>query len=77
MAELGGPSVAEAAVRSAEQCARDILDFWLQSEVPGGWLDHFDPDRKLIAEAIPASTGYHLYLAVAELQRVAKRLNRA
>ena len=77
MAELGGPSVAEAAVRSAEQCARDILHFWLQSEVPGGWLDHFDPDRKLVADAIPASTGYHLYLAVAELLRVAKRLNRA
>ena len=71
IAELGEGPIAEAARDSATHCARNILDFWLQSEAPGGWLDHFDADRNLIADAMPASTGYHLYLAIAELARVA------
>ena len=76
IAELGDRAAAEVAVSSATQCARNIVDTWLQSEARGGWLDHFDTDRRLLAESMPASTGYHLYLAIAELLRVADVLGR-
>ncbi len=77
IAELGDTRAADVAIRSATECAREILDFWLQSDAPGGWLDHFDPDRKLIADGMPASTGYHLYLAIAQLMRVATVLTQS
>ena len=73
VAEVGQGAIAEKAIVAATECAREILDVWLQSEAPGGWLDHFGPDRSRIADVMPASTGYHLYLAIAELTRVASR----
>ncbi len=77
ISELGDPSAAENAVKAATRCAEDMLGFWLQSDAKGGWLDHFDPDGKLVCDAMTASTGYHLYLAIAELMRVATSLNRS
>ena len=36
----------------------------------GGWIDHFAADGAVIAKDMPASTGYHVVLALAELIRV-------
>ena len=74
IAELGDGAAAEVALQSAVQTAQDILDFWLRSDVQGGWLDHFDSERNLLSDVMPASTGYHLYLSIAELMRVAALL---
>jgi N-acylglucosamine 2-epimerase/mannose-6-phosphate isomerase len=40
----------------------------------GGWLDAFDQAGKATAKAMPTSTFYHLFLAFAEVLRVADRL---
>jgi mannose-6-phosphate isomerase len=42
--------------------------------VPGGWIDHIDPMGRPIVAMIPASTLYHLFMAVAEAARVTLRL---
>ena len=68
--ELGHSQLVPGACEAASKCARRILDTWLNSPVRGGWLDHFGSDGKLIATDIPASTGYHLYLAISELKRI-------
>ncbi|ABI78402.1 N-acylglucosamine 2-epimerase [Hyphomonas neptunium ATCC 15444] len=36
----------------------------------GGWIDHIGADGAVVSNAIPASTGYHVVLAFAELIRV-------
>ena len=72
MVEHGPPDVAAAALRRAAQCAAAIGDRWLSGVCPGGWVDHLDARGKRIARTMPASTGYHLYLAIAELSRVAR-----
>ena len=40
--------------------------------VDGGWIDHYGADGEVIASDMPASTGYHVVLAFAELIRVMK-----
>lgn len=72
IAELGRDKSALRAVKEAENCAEQIFNSWLAAPVAGGWLDHFDHNNRLIATSMPASTGYHLYLAIAELARVAE-----
>ena len=39
----------------------------LNDAVPGGWLDKFDSDGTCRAQDMPASTGYHVVLALLEL----------
>ena len=77
IAELGDNTRANASVKPAVQCARDIRDNWLQSETPGGWQDQFDANQRMTADGMPASTGYHLYLAIAELKRVTELLDQS
>ena len=36
----------------------------------GGWINHFGPDGAVLSSNMPASTGYHVVLAFAELIRV-------
>lgn len=48
-----------------------LLDRYLGSSIPGGWLDAFDSDGKSIADNIPSSTFYHVFLAFAEVLRFA------
>jgi mannose-6-phosphate isomerase len=36
----------------------------------GGWTDHFAADGSVRSINMPASTGYHVVLALAELVRV-------
>lgn len=51
-----------------------LLDRYLGGELKGGWLDAFDSKGAQISTAIPTSTFYHLFLAFAEVLRVADRL---
>lgn len=45
-----------------------LMDEFLTED--GGWVDHFGPDGSVLARDMPASTGYHVVLAFAELIRV-------
>ena len=71
--ELGPPGLAEDALARAAACAVSISDRWLDSDCPGGFNDHYDSAGNMIAVDMPASMGYHLYLAVAETLRVTSR----
>jgi len=53
------------AIDAATGLCRNIYDHWLAPAVPGGWLDHLDFSGDVIAKNMPASTGYHLYGAIA------------
>lgn len=55
---------ADAACRSYDI----LMDEYLTED--GGWIDSFSGDGKILAENMPASTGYHVVLAFAELIRV-------
>ncbi|MEL6868759.1 MAG: AGE family epimerase/isomerase [Pseudomonadota bacterium] len=68
MFELGDSQAAARAV----QCAQEMKSRWLDTAYAGGWNDHYDADWQLIATNMPASSGYHLYTAIAELDRVAR-----
>ena len=72
MVEHGPPELAAAAAPRAAQCADAIGERWMSGVCPGGWVDHLDAHGSRIARTMPASTGYHLYLAVSELSRVAR-----
>ena len=45
-----------------------LMDTFLTED--GGWIDHFAADGAVLAKDMPASTGYHVVLAFAELIRV-------
>ncbi len=45
-----------------------LMDEFLTED--GGWIDHFAADGSVLAQNMPASTGYHVVLALAELIRV-------
>jgi len=45
-----------------------LMDEYLTPE--GGWIDHYDGDGHVMAANMPASTGYHVVLAFAELINV-------
>ena len=51
-----------------------LLNRYLAVEPVGGWLDAFDQIGNPTARAMPTSTLYHLFLAFAEVLRVADRL---
>ena len=42
----------------------------LHDALPICWIDRFDADGQVATEVMPASTGYHVVLAFAELIRV-------
>lgn len=45
-----------------------LMDEFLTED--GGWVDHFASDGSVLTPHVPASTGYHVVLAFAELIRV-------
>lgn len=45
-----------------------LMDEYLTED--GGWIDHFSADGAILSSSMPASTGYHVVLAFAELIRV-------
>lgn len=64
MAERGDGDAAARAMISFDI----LMDEYLTPE--GGWIDHFDADGHVIAKDMPASTGYHVALALDELIRL-------
>jgi mannose/cellobiose epimerase-like protein (N-acyl-D-glucosamine 2-epimerase family) len=45
-----------------------LMDEYLTPE--GGWIDQYDSTGKPMSQNMPASTGYHVVLAMAELMRI-------
>jgi mannose-6-phosphate isomerase len=62
--QRGDDRFAAAACRSFDV----LMDEFLTED--GGWIDHFAADGSVLAKDMPASTGYHVVLALAELIRV-------
>jgi mannose/cellobiose epimerase-like protein (N-acyl-D-glucosamine 2-epimerase family) len=50
-----------------------LMNAFVGRPVSGGWIDHVDPMGRPIVTMIPASTLYHLFMAVAEAARVTSR----
>lgn len=55
----------EAADARAVRSYDILMDEYLTPE--GGWIDHYDADGQVLAQNMPASTGYHVVLALMEL----------
>jgi mannose/cellobiose epimerase-like protein (N-acyl-D-glucosamine 2-epimerase family) len=53
---------------AACRCFDVLMDEFLTED--GGWTDHFAADGSVRSNNMPASTGYHVVLALAELVRV-------
>ncbi|MBU3921095.1 MAG: AGE family epimerase/isomerase [Alphaproteobacteria bacterium] len=62
--QRGEARFAAAACRSFDV----LMDEFLTED--GGWIDHFAEDGSVLAKDMPASTGYHVVLALAELIRI-------
>jgi mannose/cellobiose epimerase-like protein (N-acyl-D-glucosamine 2-epimerase family) len=62
-ASYGVPGKAEAAARVTV----DFLDSYLDTDVPGLWMDQFDADGRGLTDAAPASTLYHIVVAFREM----------
>ncbi|MFN7163537.1 MAG: AGE family epimerase/isomerase [Hyphomonas sp.] len=62
--QRGETRFAAAACRSFDV----LMDEFLTED--GGWIDHFAADGSVLAKDMPASTGYHVVLALAELIRI-------
>jgi mannose/cellobiose epimerase-like protein (N-acyl-D-glucosamine 2-epimerase family) len=64
----------EAGRAGADERAADLLAVlqrhYLGRPVSGGWIDHIGPDGSPLVDYIPASTLYHVFLAIAEAERV-------
>lgn len=65
---------AEAGVSGAADSARQALHtmarHYFGTPIRSGWMDQFDADGRPIATTIPASTLYHIFVAVTEADRV-------
>ncbi|MEM0985093.1 MAG: AGE family epimerase/isomerase [Pseudomonadota bacterium] len=62
---------AEAEARASAAVKQLFETFLAPAPVQGGWIDKYDGYGNPISLVMPASTGYHVYLALAELLRVA------
>jgi mannose-6-phosphate isomerase len=64
--ELGAQGAAERA-----QAALATLDrYYLRQPIEAGWVDQLDQDSRPLPGPIPASTLYHIFVAVSEAARV-------
>lgn len=62
-----------AGARNDALAAFDCLQTnFCRPEYAGGWIDHIDIDRRPLVDFMPATSLYHLFLAVAEASRVFK-----
>lgn len=64
--ESGDPTAGERAAR----IIATLRSHYLGRPVAGGWIDHIDADGKPLVADMPASTLYHVFLALAEAHRV-------
>ena len=51
---------------AAAQTIAVLMNRYLATPLRGGWIDHFREDGSIAAANMPASTFYHVYLALAE-----------
>jgi mannose/cellobiose epimerase-like protein (N-acyl-D-glucosamine 2-epimerase family) len=58
----------------ADDIIANLFRYYLDTGCPGGWNDIVDEANQPIAEFMPASTFYHVFLAFAEYLRVADGL---
>lgn len=68
--EAGGADPREPVAHST----RVLLDQYLATDRRGLWVDHFDANGRAIADSVPASTLYHIFLAFAEVLRLEPKL---
>jgi mannose/cellobiose epimerase-like protein (N-acyl-D-glucosamine 2-epimerase family) len=54
----------------AAECTTQLMNVFVGRPVSGGWIDHVDRMGRPIVNMIPASTLYHLFMAMAEAARV-------
>lgn len=69
--------VGEAAESRLVETTDRLMSVFLNRRPPGTWTEHFWPDGSVRADKVPATTLYHLLMALAELDRVARPLPRA
>jgi len=64
---------------AAEHRAIETFDrMWARHVDPapeGGWLDKYGPDGVAVTADMTAATGYHIYVAIAEMERVCDLLS--
>ncbi|SDR23000.1 mannose-6-phosphate isomerase, type 3 [Rhizobiales bacterium GAS113] len=65
-----GRSSPELAIEQATSCLRALRSLFLTGPYPGGWIDRVDARGNPLLDYVPASTLYHVFLAVAEADRV-------
>lgn len=58
------------------RATRVLFDRYLAHRPAGTWMDAYDADGRPLATTIPASTLYHVFLALTELVRIAPMLRR-
>jgi mannose/cellobiose epimerase-like protein (N-acyl-D-glucosamine 2-epimerase family) len=59
-----------------EKCGHLLLSRFLSRAPPGAWLDQISADGIPVAEKIPASTLYHVFIAFTEMLRVEAAVER-
>ena len=70
------PATEQAWRQRAAQALSALLDGFLHTRTPGLWRDRITQDRTSLSEDVPASTLYHLVLAISECDRVFGRVAR-
>lgn len=65
-----------AALARATQTLDSLFTDYLAGVPAGGWRDRFSADGAPLAEDMPASTGYHIVLALSEYLRTAETAGR-
>jgi mannose/cellobiose epimerase-like protein (N-acyl-D-glucosamine 2-epimerase family) len=63
--------------RRPAQITANLLDRYLDRPLPGTWCDHLDDRGEMVADKVPASTFYHVFLAFSELLRLEPKLTQA
>lgn len=53
---------------------RVLFNRYFSGQTPGAWIDQFDENGAPLAQAVPASILYHLFLAFAEVLRLEPKL---
>jgi mannose-6-phosphate isomerase len=61
---------ADRADEAAEQLIEAMLATYLSGPFAGGWFDQYGPKGEVLAETVPASTLYHIFVATAEADRI-------
>ena len=64
-------------VPRTNQILDNLLHYFLDAPTPGTWIDQLDAERRPSIDRIPASTLYHLFLALSELLRLEPGLRAA